>query len=142
LQLFGASAAIATPGLALAADMASAPTGAKPILTLADVPLAWPVYHRLASFDTMPRAGETVYLERDMPHPSGDRGITVFLSSGEKLGYVTNQNHAALDWALKRSARVDAQIVVVNEPVVRGRSVPGWGAYHISVVAHEGVAAV
>ncbi len=90
----------------------------------------------------MPKQGDAVFLERDTLHPSGHRGITVFLPSGEKLGYVTNQHHAALDWAMQRSNRIDAHVAAVNEPVIRGKRVPGWGAFHIAVTLHEGVAAV
>jgi len=141
LQLFGASAALATPGIGLAANMAAS-TGAKPILSLNDVPIAWPVYHRLAAFGAMPEAGDRVSLERDVPHPSEERGIAVRLSSGDKLGYITNQHHAALDWALQRAGRVDARIEAINEPVVRGKTIPGWGAFRISVKIYEGAAFV
>ena len=141
LQLFGASAALATSGIGLAANAATA-TGAKPILSLTDVPIAWPVYHRLGAFGALPEAGDRVSLERDAPHPSDDRGIAVFLASGDKLGYITNQHYAALNWALQRAGRVDARIEAINEPVVRGKAVPGWGAFRISVKAYEGAAYV
>jgi len=143
LQLFGASAALATPGLGLAAHAATAADGAKPILKLDAVPLAWPVYHRLMTLEDMPDIGAPLFLERDVRHPSGDRGIVVYMQSGnEKLGFVTDQHHAALDWALQRAGRIDARIAAVDEPVVRGQRVPGWGAFHISVAAYEEVAAV
>ena len=142
LQLFGASAAIATSGLTLTANAAAETKGPKPLLFLANVPVAWPVYHRLASFERMPQVGEPVVLERDTPHPSGHRGITIFLPTGEKLGYVTNQHQAALDWALQRAGTVDARIVQVNEPVVSGKRIPGWGAFHVAITIHQGVAAV
>lgn len=141
MQLFGASAVLATPGIGLAANAAPA-TGAKPILSLTDVPIAWPVYHRLAAFGAMPEAGDRVSMERDVPHPSDERGIAVFLASGDKLGYVTNQHYAALNWALQRAGRVDARIEAINEPVVRGKAIPGWGAFRISVNVYEGSAFV
>lgn len=142
LQLFGASAALATPGIGLAADAASpAAAGPRSLLTLANVPLAWPLYHRTAGGgDPVPERGARVFLERDTAHPSGERGIAVYRKSGEQLGFVTDRHHAALDWALKRSDRVEARIVAVDEPVVRARRVPGWGAFRISVDAYEGAA--
>ena len=143
LQLFGASAALATSGLSLAASAADAKAaGPKPLLFLGNVPVAWPVYHRLAAFERMPQVGEPVVLERDAPHPNDKRGIAIFLSSGEKIGYVTNQHQAALDWALRRAGTVDARIVSVNEPVISGKRIPGWGAFHVAITVHQGVAAV
>jgi len=137
LKLFGASAALATPGLALAADATMAErAGPSPFFNLPDVPLAWPLYHSAAHRDSMPEVGASVYLERDVVHPSGDRGIAVFAKSGEALGYVTGGHFAAIDWAMKRAGRVDAKLVAVDEPVVRGRRIPGWGAFRISVAAH------
>jgi|GEM_PF-5038371 len=142
LQLFGASAALATSSVSLAANAAGKTAGPNPLLFLGNVPLAWPSYHRLASFERMPQSGESVVIQRDVPHPSGKRGIAVSLATGEKLGYITDQNASALDWALQRAGTVDARIVSVNEPVVRGKRVPGWGAFHIAVTIHQGVAAV
>lgn len=143
LQLFGASAALVTPVLGLSAHAVAADApGSKSILTLGSVPIAWPLYYRLENFELTPRVGSEVFLTRDVAHPSRERGISVALASGETLGYVTEQHHAALDWALQRAGRVDARIMAVDEPVVRGRRVPGWGAFRISVDIREGVAAV
>ena len=137
LKLFGASAALATPGIAFAADATTAdPAGPRPFFNLPDVPLAWPLYHSAAHFGSMPKKGIRVFLERDVAHPSGGRGIAVFARSGETLGYVTDRHHAALDWALKRAGRIDAKLVAIDEPVVRNRRVPGWGGFRISVAAH------
>lgn len=137
MQLFGASAAITTSSVSLAAASES-----KPLLTLDGVPIAWPVYHRLAAFGRMPQEGEPVVLERDVTHPSGDRGIAVYLGTGEKIGYVTNQHHAALDWAMKRASTVDARLSNVDIAVVNRKAVPGWGAFRIDVTIHEGAGLV
>ena len=144
LQLFGASAALVPPvlGFSAYAVPVDAP-GSEPILSLDSVPLSWPVYHRLMTSDDMPEIGSPLFFERDVRHPSGEWGIVVYMQSGnEKLGFVTRQHHAALDWALVRAGRIDARITQVNEPVVRGRRVPGWGSFHISVKVWDGVAAV
>jgi hypothetical protein len=121
-----------TPGIAFAMQ-----AGSKPLLTLDNISLAWPVYHRLSFFDGMPEAGDPVVLERDVAHPSGERGISVTTSAGETLGYVTNQHFAALDWALKRAGAVDARISEVNLAVVNGKRVPGWGAFRIDTKIYE-----
>ncbi len=128
LKLFGATAAIATPGIALAATK-----DAKPLLALDNVPLAWPTYHKLASFDAMPQAGDEVVLEADKWHPANYTGIAVYTKQGEKIGYVTNQNVAALDWAMKNGSTVEAKIAAIDVPVVRSKRVPGWGAFKIDV---------
>ncbi len=138
MQLFGASAALATSGVSLAA----AATGSKPILSLDAIPIAWPVYHRLEAFGRMPQAGEPVVLERDVPHPSGERGIAVYLGTGEKIGHITNQHKAALDWALQRAGTVEAHIAAVDTAVVNRKAVPGWGAFRIDVAIHEGIGLV
>jgi hypothetical protein len=137
LQLFGASAAITAPGISLAAS-----SGTKPLLTLWDAALAWPEFHRLASFEAMPAEGDRVFLEGDVHHPNGGRGIAVMLRSGEPLGFVTNQHHAALNWAMQRSADIDARISTVRAATGREGRVPGWGAYRVDIVVREQAAFV
>ncbi len=137
LKLFGATAAIATPGLAFAATK-----DAKPLLALGNVPLAWPMYHKIESFDKMPKPGDEVVLEADKWHPANYTGIAVYTKQGEKIGYVTNQNFAALDWAMKNGSTVDAKIAAIDVPVVRNKRVPGWGAFKIDVSVQNKVALV
>lgn len=128
LGLFGASAAIATAGSAFAMGA----TG-NSVLALNDVPLAWPQYHRLASFDAAPQIGDRITLKRHARHPFDDEGVAVFDASGEKLGFVSRQHVSAVSWALDRGDQVEARIAQLEKPVVNGRRVGGWGNIRIDL---------
>jgi len=39
----------------------------------------------------------------------------------------------AFTWALKRGEAREARISEIAEPIVRGKQIRGWGAFHIDV---------
>lgn len=128
-QMLGA-AAVLTPGIAGAV---SATPRDETILTLNSVPLSWPQYHKLSSFDATPKVGQSVTLRREARAPFDDEAVAVFSEAGERLGYISRQHNAALSWAMDRGEAPEARITRINGPVVRGQGISGWGAFHVDV---------
>jgi hypothetical protein len=127
--LVGASALSATVAFPA---MAATPAD-DTILQLRSVPLAWPQYHRLDAAAQAPRLGEAVSLVREGPQEVEAEAIAVVTADGQRLGVIPRRHNAALFWAMQRGEVSEARIAKVATPVVRGKPVPGWGAYHIDV---------
>lgn len=136
-KMLGA-AAVATPGLAVA--MPPAPRD-ETILSLVSVPLAWPQYHRIASFERMPRAGDDVVLERQDTAPFDGEAIRVRTLGGEDLGYIPRRHAPALSWALERGEPGIARLSHVAEPMVRGQRIAGWASFHVDIHVSAAAAA-
>lgn len=133
--LVGASALSAT--VAFPAGAASPADDA--ILQLRSVPLAWPQYHRLDTAIPAPREGDRVTLVREGPEEVEAAAIAVFAADGARLGAIPRRHNAALFWALQRGDDVEARVVKVATPVVRGHPVPGWGAFHVDITVRRAV---
>lgn len=105
------------------------------ILELNSVPLTWPQYHQIESFAETPSVGDKVTLVREAQHslPGEAEGVAVYTANFKRIGYVPRQHNGAFGWAMKRGEVREARIARIAEPVVRGKSIAGWGAFHIDV---------
>ena len=124
------AAAFVTPSLAGAV---SATPRDETILSLNSVPLSWPQYHKLSSFDMTPKVGENVMLKREARAPFDEEAIVVISESGERLGFIPRQHNAAISWAMERGEVNEARITKIAGPVVRGKGIAGWGHFHVDV---------
>ena len=127
-----AATAVAAPGVVSAAVRQPRD---ETIFEHKSVPLAWPQYHQIDSFAEAPNVGDKVTLVREAQHslPGEAEGVAVYTSNFKRIGYIPRQHNGAFTWALKRGEAREARISKIAEPLVRGKPVSGWGAFHIDV---------
>ncbi len=127
-----AATAVAAPGVVSAAVRQPRD---ETIFERKSVPLAWPQYHKFDSFAEPPNVGDKVTLVREAQHslPGEAEGVAVYTSNFKRIGYIPRQHNGAFTWALKRGEAREARISEIAEPIVRGKQIRGWGAFHIDV---------
>ena len=123
----GASATALASGITIAAT-----PEIPPLLHLHDVPLAWPLYQRMASFDVPPAIGDSVTLERGAQAFSTD-AVVVRDLLGIRLGTVSRKDAPAVAWAMDRGGRVEAKIAQIDMPMNDKGVIPGWGHIRLSI---------
>ena len=120
----------ATVARCAAPALANAPETAT--LTLRTVPLAIPQYYRTAMRVPLAEEGDTVSFVA-APHPSEGTAISVVSKRGERIGYVPLCHKSTVADALSQGKLRGATISRVHESVSAGKSIPGWGAFHLDI---------